>query len=223
MNQDQLNLINNAKNDMYKLYLAMKKLEDDAIITDSKTEYQCLTEAVENKNYVVLDTETIGLYDGEIIEIAIIDHNGNTLMDQRIQPHNEIPQESSDVHGIYHEDVVDCPFFEDVVVQIKGNLAGKDVVVYNAKYDRKMLHKSAEHAGIERINWKSFSNWICAMETFSPIYGEWNDYHQNYRWQKLTTAAAYYGVEVENAHTALGDCLMTLGVVQNMVKDKHDG
>lgn len=52
----------------------------------------------------------------------------------------------------------------------------------------------------------------------SEFYGDWNDYHQSYRWQKLAFAASHMGVEVDNEHDALGDTLMTLGVVKAMAK-----
>jgi len=217
MNQAQLLILNQLKDRTYRLYEGLKDLEDD-VLKDTKTLLEQLQHAFANENFVVLDTETTGLYDGEIIEIAILDHNGMTLMDQRIKPHGDIPIKSTNVHGITIDMLEDCPHFEDVVVTIKGHLAGKDVIVYNATYDRKMLHKSAEYAGIDKVNWKSFSNWICAMEAFSPIYGEWNGRYGNFRWQKLITAASYYGISLAHAHSALGDCLMTLEVVRNMIK-----
>jgi DNA polymerase-3 subunit epsilon len=201
------------------MYTELRDLEK---LADDTNDLDRIKQAVSNENFVILDTETTGLHDGEIIEIAIIDHLGNTLMNQRIKPHKGIPSESYAVHGISEDDVKDCPHFEDVVTLIKGHLAGKDVIVYNATYDRKMLHRSAEHAGIEKINWKAFSNWMCAMEAFSPIYGAWNQKYGNYRWQKLSTAAAYYEIAVENAHSALGDCLMTLVIVKAMAGQDTD-
>lgn len=219
MNQTELTQLNNIKNDIYKLYQRIKEFEDTLIHTEDVSDLDRIKEAVANENFVILDTETTGLYDGEIIEIAIIDHEGETLMNQRIKPHGDIPIESTNVHGITIDMLEDCPHFEDVVVTIKGHLAGKDVIVYNATYDRKMLHKSAEHAKIDKINWKAFSNWMCAMEAFSPIYGEWNGKYSNYKWQRLSTAANYYNVSVKDTHSALGDCLMTLGVVRGMLKD----
>ena len=183
------------------------------------SELQRIKEAVARQNFVVLDTETTGLKFAEVIEIAIIDHLGNTLMDQRIKPFAGIPADATRVHGITEDDVKNCYTFNQVVDRIKTFLTGKDVIVYNANYDRHILHSSAEHAGIPKIEWKSFSNWICAMNAFSPIYGEWNSYHGNYKWQKLTTASSFYKVKVENAHSALGDCLMTLGVVKAMAGD----
>ena len=218
MNESQLNKLNDIKNLAYSIYTELRDLEKST----EEDELSQIKSAYAKQNFVILDTEITGLHDGEVIEIAIVDHLGNTLMNQRIKPHNGIPADSYAIHGISEDDVNDCPYFEDVVTLIKGHLAGKDVIVYNATYDRKMLHRSAEHAGIPKINWKSFSNWICAMEAFSPIFGEWNSKYGNFRWQKLTTASDYYKVKIENAHSALGDCLMTLGVVQGMVNDKGD-
>jgi DNA polymerase III subunit epsilon len=182
---------------------------------------QDIQSVVDKQNFVILDTETTGLHDGEIVEIAIIDHLGNTLMDQRIKPYLGIPRDAYRVHGISEDDVKDCPTLNDVIVSIKGHLAGKDVIVYNANYDYNILKRAVFHAGIPEIDWDSFCTWHCAMLAFSPIYGDWNDYHGNYRWQKLTTAASYYGVKVKNAHAALGDCLMTLGVVNSMAKENN--
>ena len=42
-----------------------------------------------------------------------------------------------------------------------------------------------------------------------------------YRWQKLSAAAQQQGVTVGNGHRALGDCLMTLGVVRAMASTEN--
>lgn len=175
-----------------------------------------LLAAVRRNNFVVLDTETTGLHDGEICQIAIIDHEGKTLLDQLVKPTSPISADATRIHGITNDQVKDSPGWADVALRVKQILAGKDVVVYNAVYDRKMMHKSAEHAGIEKIDWKALSPWYCAMEAYAEHHGEWNDYHQSFRWQKLAVAANQCGVKVENAHNALGDCLMTLGVVREL-------
>lgn len=217
--QLELNQLNTIKNQAYELYQAIKALEVEQV---EKSDFERIKEAVAAKNFVVLDTETTGLgYTDEIIEIAIIDHNGKVLMDNRIEPSKPIPADAIAIHGITNEDVAGCPRFSDLLTLIKGHLAGKDVIVYNANYDRKLLHQSAEQAGLEKTNWKAFSNWSCAMLAFAPIFGEWNDYRGNYKWQRLSTAAGYYNIEVNAAHSALGDCLMTLAVINAMVDAKH--
>jgi DNA polymerase-3 subunit epsilon len=62
------------------------------------------------------------------------------------------------------------------------------------------------------------------MELFAPVYGEWDEYHGNWKWQKLSTAAAYYGYEWgdECAHDALADCRATLYVWKKLKEALQD-
>lgn len=171
---------------------------------------------IQSGDYLVLDTETTGLHDGEIVQIAIIDSAGNVLLDTLVRPRFPIPPDATRIHGITNAMVVSAPTWTQVSPQILNLLYGRDLIVYNAVYDRKMMHQSAEKAGLPKIEWKEITRWHCAMEAFAEVYGDWNDYRQSYRWQKLTTAAAYYGLSVQDAHSALGDCLMTLAVIKKL-------
>lgn len=183
---------------------------------DVKTQLQALQEVYQRDNFVILDTETTGLHEGEICQIAIINSEGKTLMNSLVKPVRGIPYDAFAIHGIHDRDVEDAPTWREVASVVRGVITGFDVVVYNAKFDRKMMHKSAEALGMDKIDWKTISPFFCAMEAFAEFYGEWNAYHNSYRWQRLSMAAQYLNVAVENAHTALGDCLMTLGVLRGM-------
>jgi len=112
--------------------------------------------------------------------------------------------------------VATAPRFVDVVENLRQTIGGKQVIVYNAVYDRKMLHQSAEAAGIEKTDWKGLSRWWCAMEGFAEVYGDWNSMRRSYRWQKLATAAQHYHLPMVDAHSALGDCLTTLAICKRM-------
>lgn len=180
-------------------------------------ENETIFDVIKGENYVILDTETTGLDRGEIVSIAVIDSSGETMIDRLVKPVGKIPQSAINIHGITDDMVKDAQPFSDVLTYLKPLLTDTNVIVYNAVYDRKMLHQSAEELGIERIDWKTLSTWWCAMEAFAEIYGEWNEYRGNYKWQKLTTACHYYNIPVVNAHGALGDCLMTLEVCKKMV------
>lgn len=61
------------------------------------------------------------------------------------------------------------------------------------------------------------------MEDFAEIYGERNSFRDGYKWQKLTTAADYYGYDwsqrAETAHNSLGDCYATLFVYNKINSD----
>lgn len=85
-------------------------------------------------------------------------------------------------------------------------------------YDLKMIRQSLKPAGVhlafptsDRRQCRIFPNGgsiHCAMQWYSQWVGEWNDYHGNYKWQKLPGGN----------HTAYGDCLATLLVIEKMAR-----
>lgn len=169
------------------------------------------------KTWFYLDTETTGLYDAEICQLAVVRNDGqiewNTLI-KTIQP---IPPDATNIHGITDAMVSDAPTYAQISEDLQNLLKGQTVVIYNAVYDRKMLHRSAERNGLEHYAWKENTTFLCAMEAFAEFYGEWNDYHQSYRWQTLKRAALHCHVNADNAHDAAGDCLMTRGITDHML------
>jgi len=100
-----------------------------------------LSTIVATNNYVILDTETTGLRrPAEIIQIAIVDPNGKTLLDTLLHPKNPIPPESTAIHGITDGYVVGCPEWPAVKELVMRYTDGKSILVYNAKFDRHMMH-----------------------------------------------------------------------------------
>lgn len=174
-------------------------------------------ELVRGGEYVVLDTETTGLKRGEICQIAIIDQNANILLDTLVKTTEPIPPAATDIHGISNDDVKDAPTWSDVAPRVRELLKGRDVVIYNATYDRKMMHQSNEAAGLAAVDYKTEANYWDAMTLYAEFWGEWNDYHGNYRWQKLVNACKQQDIPVAEAHTALGDCRLTLALIKQMV------
>jgi DNA polymerase III subunit epsilon len=167
-----------------------------------------------------LDTETTGLQEtGEVVQLSVIDEHGCTLIDTLVKPTRPIPPGAINVHGITNEMVADAPRWETVLEQIKPMLAGRLVVIYNADYDIRIMWNSCQFAGLRPMVWGTQKTvFTCAMQQYAKFYGDWNDYHGNYRWQKLTDACRQLRlVDPEApAHSALGDCLRTLGVVKAM-------
>ena len=79
------------------------------------------------KNPVIffdLETTGINIITDRIVEISYlkVHTNGNeeskTL---RINPERHIPEESSAIHGIYDEDVKDCPKFKEVAQMVQAS------------------------------------------------------------------------------------------------------
>ena len=179
--------------------------------------------AFKTGNWCVLDTETTGLDHAEVCQIAVINPHGGIELDTLVCTKYPIPPDATHIHGITNDMVRDAPTWPLLLPEITRLLTGTNVIVYNALYDRKIMHQTGERWGLPKTDWKALSDWHCAMEAFAPIYGDWNHYRQSYRWQKLATAAQYYGAPVEGAHSALGDCRMTLSVTLAMIADGISG
>lgn len=181
------------------------------------SELQALLEVIRGGNYLVLDTETTGRYpeSSEAVSIAIIQSDGRVLLNTLCHPTSPIPMEATKIHGITNEMVKDVlPFPSELVAEI---VKERDVIIYNRSYDVPLMNTSTIRAGLPMVNWWTIAHWHCAMEGFAEIYGDWNSYHGNYRWQKLSTAAAFYNILQEEAHGALADCLTTLKVCKAMI------
>jgi len=171
--------------------------------------------------FVVLDTETTGLGDdAEACQIAVIDQAGTVLLDTLVRPTVPIGEGAIAVHGITNEMVASAPAFADVLPKLREVTRGRTLVIYNAEYDLRVLdHTSVQH---EIVTGENLGIMVgpaqCAMLRYAAFHGEWSDYRGDYRWQKLADACAQQGVEVVDApaHSALGDCLRTLGVIKAM-------
>lgn len=180
------------------------------------SELQELLAVIRGGNYLVLDTETTGRYpeSSEAVSIAILQSDGRVLLNTLCHPVNPIPDEAIMIHGISNDMVKSVlPFPSELVAEI---VKDRNVIIYNRGYDVTILNTSADKAGLQKVDWWHIAEWHCAMEGFAEIYGDWNSYHGNYRWQKLSTAAQFYNIQQDEAHGALVDCMTTLKVCQAM-------
>ncbi|KKL75010.1 hypothetical protein LCGC14_2059140 [marine sediment metagenome] len=163
------------------------------------------------KNPVFLDTETTGLdRSAEIVNIAVIDHDGTELMNTLVRPTLPIPERTTAIHGIRNEDVADAPTFADIQLNIGSLLYDRLVVIYNKNFDLRLMKQSAK-ANLE------FPLTRCAMELYAQFYGDWNEYHKSYRWQKQAAAAKQLGIEMPaNLHRAAADANLCRLIIEAM-------
>jgi DNA polymerase III epsilon subunit-like protein len=131
---------------------------------------------------IYLDTETTGTgLQDEIVEIAVIDHDGIILLDKLIKPKIKIPKEASQIHQITNELVRNAPTWADIWPDLKSVLSNREVAIYNAEFDLRLMRQSSLKYG---LSWSSrFASEFCIMKLYARFYGEWSDYHQNYTWQ----------------------------------------
>ena len=100
-----------------------------------------------------LETTGINITNARIVELCYIKvyPNGNEeSKSMRINPEMHIPESSSAIHGIYDEDVADCPTFKQVAKDLANTIKGCDFAGFNSNgFDVPMLVEEFLRAGID--------------------------------------------------------------------------
>lgn len=177
-------------------------------------------------NALILDTETTGLGDdAEVVELAVIDCAGAVLLDTLVRPSGPVPAEAAAIHGITDAMLAGAPTWSEIHARFCGLVEGRQVVIYSREFDVRVINQTARRYGLQAPQGFDLaldgSAVHCAMQAYAEFYGAWSAEKGRYRWQKLSTAAQQQGVTVTNAHRALGDCLMTLGLVRAMASTEN--
>lgn len=160
------------------------------------------------KPLVIFDLETTGISitQDRIVEISYIrvEPNGNeeskTL---RINPGRHIPEEASKVHGIYDDDVKDCPSFKDVAQTLANTFKGCDFAGYNSNhFDLPLLAEEMIRADV--VFDLSNARFVDVQTIFHKM-------------EQRTLVAAYKFYchkDLEGAHAAANDTQATYEVLQ---------
>ena len=167
---------------------------------------------------IIVDTETTGLdsVTDELLQVSIIDSQGNTLFNSYIKPlFTENWDGAMAVNHITPEMVANAPNIFEVKQEINRILNSANIIVgYNTNFDLSFLSA----VGIENSN----AIIVDVMILFAEIYGEWSEIHNDYKWQKLTKCAEYYCYDwsSETAHDSLADCKATLYCYKKIQEQK---
>ncbi|HWQ84168.1 MAG TPA: 3'-5' exonuclease [Anaerolineales bacterium] len=161
-----------------------------------------------------LDTETTGLNPlDEIVEICIVDHDGKVLLNSLVRPTRPIPAEVIRVHGITNPMVAGAPAWSEVWPEVRAILSGRQVGIYNADFDLKMMQQSsrAHRLTLDQTGWDRF----CLMKLYASYYGQVG-YRGEFRWQRLEDAARQCQIKLLNTHRALDDTLLARALLEYM-------
>ncbi|MDR3326966.1 MAG: 3'-5' exonuclease [Prevotellaceae bacterium] len=161
---------------------------------------------------VFFDLETTGVNTAtdRIVELTYlkVEPNGiETSKTMKINPQMHIPEEASKVHGIYDDDVKDCPVFADIAPAFAQELRGCDIAGFNSnKFDIPLLADEFIRANVD-IDLKK-SRFVDVMVIF-------------YKMEQRTLSAAYKfycNKDLENAHSSEADTMATYNILLSQLE-----
>lgn len=160
--------------------------------------------------FAVIDFETTGLMperSDRVVEIGIvhvddkgqIEHEWTTL----VNPRRDVG--ATHVHGLRAADLLDAPEFGDVADQILGLVTDRTVVAHNASFDMRFLQAELARAGYVV---PSRPPALCSMKWSGRLIGP----------AKLQHACEALGIELVDAHSAMGDARATAGILTHLTR-----
>ena len=158
-----------------------------------------------NEKPVFLDTETTGLGEAaQIVEICIIDSDGEELFKSLVKPSVKIPPETIAVHNITDEIVANAPTWFQVLPKIQEVLRNRLVGAYNAEFDLRLMMQSHFPKGARRPDINTYMSTYLNAQFFC-IMNLYMDYSGSSSYQSLETAGEKCGITLPNSHRACDD------------------
>ncbi len=163
-----------------------------------------------------LDTETTGLdHRSEIIEVAIVSHDGLVLFQSLVKPTQPIPPDAFRIHRISDDMVYQSPKWPEIWPEILTLINDRHVGIYNADFDLRILQQTHRKY---RMPWQlgAQTNFFCIMKLYAQFYGQWDRRKSSYRFQSLDLAGKQCQLTLPNSHRAVDDTLLARAVLHHM-------
>ena len=162
--------------------------------------------------YVVLDTETTGTMKADrIVEIALVAFKGTEVIEEwstLVNPQRDVGK--TNIHGITASMVSSAPIFEDVINDIFRIINNRVLVAHNLGFDARMLIQEFNRAKTQGDIGKGF----CTMSAARRLLPSGKS--------SLTDACNEFGIKIIDAHSALGDCKMTMELFNQLSDDEQE-
>lgn len=153
-----------------------------------------------------LETTGVNIAKDRIVEISVLKVLPNGKEEQRtirVNPEMHIPKEASKVHGIYDEDVKDCPTFKLIAKELARYIEGCDLGGYNSnRFDIPLLAEEFLRVGVD---------FDMSKRKFVDVQTIFHKMEQ----RTLSAAYRFYcNKSLEDAHTAAADTMATYEVLK---------
>ncbi len=161
-----------------------------------------------------LETTGVNIAKDRIVEISVLKVYPNGKEEQktiRVNPEMPIPKEASEVHGIYDEDVKDCPTFKEIAKDLARYMEGCDLGGYNSnRFDIPLLAEEFLRVGVD---------FDMRKRKFVDVQTIFHKMEQ----RTLSAAYRFYcDKSLEDAHTASADTAATYEVLKAQLERYGD-
>ena len=161
-----------------------------------------------------LETTGVNIAKNRIVEISVLKVYPNGKEEQktiRVNPEMPIPKEASEVHGIYDEDVKDCPTFREIAKDLAHYMEGCDLGGYNSnRFDIPLLAEEFLRVGVD---------FDMRKRKFVDVQTIFHKMEQ----RTLSAAYRFYcDKSLEDAHTAAADTSATYEVLKAQLERYGD-
>lgn len=161
----------------------------------------------------LLDVETTSL-EGWVWQFALVDSQALTprlaFNSTPLVPREEWSDKAREMMEAQKTHLYKSPVSEAFQGVVISALLNFPAVAWNADFDL---------AAIERT-WPTATDGVavaCAMRAYAPIYGQWSESKQDWKYASLDAALEREGVDVirlPTAHSAYGDCVRLAALIE---------
>jgi DNA polymerase III alpha subunit (gram-positive type) len=179
---------------------------------DRRSIAQSALKALSTEGILFLDTETTGLgKGGEIVSIAIANQK-EEIFSSYVKPmYAKMSESARKVNGITDDQIESAPTIAEIWSELSVIFSEcRAVVAYNASFDKAMLARSLQCAGIDTFQIEKVI-WVDFMKICTDFFCSIDNY-------KLSELAEKLNVEIEHAHTAGGDVQTMIACYEELVK-----
>lgn len=166
-------------------------------------------ELLARSDVLILDTETTGLKAAEVIEVALIDLQGNTRLNTLVRPKAQVMNPYAQrVHGISLSELRGQPSWPEVLPELVHVAGDATILAWNAPFDARMLEQTSAVWGLPHPRLL----FICAMRLYARTHGR-----SSYGLHKAVVAEGLEGLLTRYpSHRALGDVIFVLELLRRV-------
>ncbi len=165
------------------------------------------------QKYAIVDIETTGgmAKRDRIIEIAIVIHDGEKIIDQYsslVHPDRSIPYEITRITGIDNEMVRDAPRFYQIAKEVVLKTEGAIFVAHNVNFDYSFIREE-----FDRLGYTFSRRQLCTVKLSRKSFSGLHSY-------SLGNLINHFGISVSARHRALEDAVATAEIFTMILEKK---